>query len=139
MSDLFRPECAGASLKWHELCPRCGATRRDRCGDDAAYNAQLRKRHEAAGTREIAEISGQEIIIRVPFDALPVAAAVAWEGRSLRELKVTNIPVFATELVRQLLREKENGATLVTDMLDAAVIRAVEDGAEGFELGESPV
>ena len=89
--------------------------------------------------RELVEIVGAEIVIRVPLDAIPVAAAVAWETRSLREMKVTDIPVFAVELVRQLRREKENGETLVTDMLDAAVIRAVEDGAEGFELGESPV
>jgi hypothetical protein len=90
-------------------------------------------------SRELIEIIGDEIVIRVPIHAIPVAAAVAWETRSLRELKVTDVPVFAAELVSQLRREKENGDTLVTDMLDAAVIRAVEDGAEGFELGESPV
>ena len=42
--DLYRPECAGASLTWHEKCPRCGAGRQDNCGDDLAFCAQLLKR-----------------------------------------------------------------------------------------------
>jgi len=89
--------------------------------------------------RELVEIVDGEIIIRVPLDALPVAAAVAWGSRSLRELKVTDIPTFAREMMLELRREKENGDTLVTDMLDAAVIRVVENGGEGFEFGDSPL
>lgn len=88
---------------------------------------------------QLVEIVGNEIVIRVPLDALPVAASAAWASRSLRELNVTDIPVFASELVNQLRQEKENGDTLVTDMLDAAVIRAVEWGAEGFDFGDGPL
>jgi hypothetical protein len=42
--DNLYPACAGASLRWHEKCPRCGAGRQDNCGDNAAYEAQLRRR-----------------------------------------------------------------------------------------------
>lgn len=42
--NLFAPECAGASVRWHEKCPRCGAGRQDNCADDLAFYAQLVKR-----------------------------------------------------------------------------------------------
>ena len=86
--------------------------------------------------RELIEIVGGEFVIRVPIDALPNAAAIAWERRSTNELIITDCSVFAAEILCELRREKENGDTLVTDMLDMAVLRAVENGAEGFELKE---
>lgn len=43
-AGMLKPECAGASLRWYEKCPRCGAGRQDNCMDDAAYCAQLVKR-----------------------------------------------------------------------------------------------
>lgn len=52
MSDgnLLRPGCAGASLEWHEKCQRCGATRKDNCGDDRAFEAQLAHRNGGGKT-----------------------------------------------------------------------------------------
>ena len=37
---LFHPECAGASLRYYEICPRCGATVSENCGDDEAFAVQ---------------------------------------------------------------------------------------------------
>lgn len=86
--------------------------------------------------RELVGIVGDEIVIRVPVSAIPIAAGLAWERRSTRDLRVTCLPAFAQEIIQQLKSEKENGDTLVTDMLDAACIRAVEYGAEGVEIEE---
>jgi hypothetical protein len=83
--------------------------------------------------RELVEIADDSIVIRIPIDALPSAAILAW--KKYGQLCVTRTRVFAQGVVAELRREKENGDTLVTDMLDAAVIRAVEYGAEGCALG----
>jgi len=84
--------------------------------------------------RELIEIVGDEIIIRVPVDALPDASSIAWDRRSTRKIVVTDIWAFAAELVRELRQERENGDTLVTNMLDGAVTKAIENGDLGFEF-----
>ena len=84
--------------------------------------------------RELVEIVGDEIVVRVPIDALPNAASIAWDRRSRRKIVITDVWAFAAELVRELRREGETGDTLVTDMLDAAVTRAIENGDLGFEF-----
>ena len=43
--NLLFPECAGASLHKYKKCPRCGATRKENCLDDAAYKALLIRRN----------------------------------------------------------------------------------------------
>jgi hypothetical protein len=45
---LLFPECAGASRHRYKECPRCGATYRDRCGDDEAYAVQMDRRRALA-------------------------------------------------------------------------------------------
>ena len=39
---------------------------------------------------------------------------------------------FATEVRAALLDEREDGSSLLTDLLDGAARRAIEDGAENF-------
>src|SRR6185312_4057499 len=84
--------------------------------------------------REIVEIIGDEVVILVPVESLPNAASIAWDRRSTRKIVVTDIWAFVAELVRELRREDENGDTLVTDMLDASVTKAIENGDLGFEF-----
>jgi len=81
----------------------------------------------------LVNIEGDEIVIRVPIDALPEACAIAWES-SLGEhgIAITDLPVFAKEFVRELRREEENGDTLVHKMLDRAAYMAANNGAEGL-------
>lgn len=43
--DLFSPPCAGASLRYYEICRRCGATAVSNCGDAPAYQAQITLRN----------------------------------------------------------------------------------------------
>ncbi len=42
--SLLAPECAGALMHPPDVCVRCGAGIRDKCGDDAAYGAQFAAR-----------------------------------------------------------------------------------------------
>ena len=89
-------------------------------------------------TRELVDIIGDEIVIRFPVSALTIAAPIAWERHSPKSLRVTDLWNLSREVLNQLQQEKDNGDTLVTDMLDAAVVRAVENGAEGIEIEERP-
>lgn len=76
----------------------------------------------------------RQIIITVPFDTLPIACQVAFdEAFEQHDLRVTNADAFAKELYTELCREDEDGTTLVHEMLDRAVINAVENGADGVE------
>src|SRR5574337_1845778 len=81
--------------------------------------------------RELVEIQGDQILIRIPISSLPIAAPIAWERYSPRKIVVTDLWPFAFEVLRQLKREQENGDTLVTGMLDTAVMRAIEIGCLG--------
>lgn len=84
---------------------------------------------------EMANIEGTEIVIRVPFDAIPDAAKVAFDeewGEGEHGIAVVDPAVFAGELVRALNDEGEDGTTLVHQMLDKACVNAAEDGAEGL-------
>jgi hypothetical protein len=81
------------------------------------------------------EIEGEEIVIRVPVDALPDAAATALDrhyGFDTRSATVVDPQAFALDLLDHLRWEDENGDTLVTRMLDAACLKAEQWGAEGL-------
>lgn len=46
---------------------------------------------------------------------------------------VTDPAAFAADVLREINHEKEDGSTILTDLLDKAVERAIEQGAEGVE------
>lgn len=87
---------------------------------------------------DLVKIEDDMIVIRVPISAIKRAAAYAFDdawGFQQHNAEVVDEQEFAKELVTELRREKENGATLVHDMLDKACVRAAENGA--FGLNES--
>ena len=49
---------------------------------------------------------------------------------------VTDMNMFVSELVGALNAESEDGSTLVTGMIDDAIVAAVENGARGIEIEE---
>ncbi len=78
-----------------------------------------------------AVIEGDEIVIRVAIEALPVVVdAHPSLGGAYR---VTHALDFARELERALSAEEEDGTTLVHRMFDRAIEDALEYGAEGIE------
>jgi hypothetical protein len=79
-------------------------------------------------------IEADQIVIRVPILAVPHAAGVAFDNAyGEHNYKVTDAAVFAGELVTELGREEEDGTTLIHLMLDKAVTRALENGAQGVD------
>ncbi len=60
-----------------------------------------------------------------------------WNGASASAdgpfLKITDMAKFQKEFVRAINDEREDGSSLLTDMWDAAIKKAVEDGCEGID------
>jgi len=60
-----------------------------------------------------------------------------WNGQSASAdgpfLKITDMAKFQKEFVRAINAEREDGSSLLTDMWDAAIKAAVEDGCEGID------
>ena len=48
-------------------------------------------------------------------------------------LKISDMAKFQAEFVRAINDEREDGSSLLTDMWDAAIKNAVEDGCEGID------
>lgn len=50
--------------------------------------------------------------------------------------RVTNTKVFSDAVLSELQAETDDGSTLVDLMVDEAIIKAIEEGAEGVKLGD---
>jgi hypothetical protein len=85
----------------------------------------------------LAKIENGRIVISVAVDALPMIVEGAWAGGGMDiRFKVTNAVKFATDLVRELNHEEEDGTTPVHKMFDAAISEAIDQGADGIEEHE---
>jgi len=85
------------------------------------------------------KIERKSIVIRLPIECLSFIVPVALDesfGCPPHNISLESEDKLAVELVRELKAEAENGATLVTDMFDKAIKRAVENGAEGLNYGD---
>lgn len=59
-----------------------------------------------------------------------------WDGESgidVPNIKITDRQEFARSVADAINDEAEDGSTLLTRMLDAAIAKAVEDGCDGVE------
>ena len=59
-----------------------------------------------------------------------------WDGESgtdVPNIKICDMDLFSKDVVLAINDEDEDGSTLLTRMLDAAIKQAVEDGSEGVE------
>ena len=84
-----------------------------------------------------AVIEGDNIVIRVPISAIPVAFE-AWPDAPRNDeadplYSVTDAATFAKGIVRYLNDESEDGTTRIHLMLDSAMNEALEQGEEGVE------
>lgn len=79
------------------------------------------------------------IDMKVGFDTLRFAAENhpdLWDGYSgsdVPNVKITDIKDFAAAVVREINREEEDGSTLLTRMLDQAILNAVDQGCDGVD------
>ena len=90
----------------------------------------------------VATIEGGTLVVRIGINTLAQAAALSdWAnpfnegtGAYQRTFAITDAPVFAKDVMRAVLAEREDGSSLLTDMLDKASEDAINDGAEGCEF-----
>jgi hypothetical protein len=80
-------------------------------------------------------ISRGEIVIRLPIEVIPAAYMGGEDVGAIDPgFKITDAPLFARDVIRELNRENpDNGVTAIHRLFDAAMIAAIEDGAEGVE------
>ena len=83
---------------------------------------------------KVAYIDGDDIVIRIAIDALPIAYEGAIElGAVAPGYKITDARKFAKEVINALVDEDEQGTTAVHRLFDKAMEDAIENGAEGVE------
>lgn len=59
-----------------------------------------------------------------------------WDGESGTDqpnVKIDDMTAFTKEVLRVINDEREDGSTLLTDLLDTAIKNAVENGCEGVD------
>jgi hypothetical protein len=78
---------------------------------------------------QLANIEGDEIVIRVPISTMQHAAC---GGLEQCRVEVTDDVQAAKSVVRYLNDEDEEGSTLIHFALDKALTLAVENGEAGF-------
>lgn len=83
---------------------------------------------------EFSQTKAGDITIRIPRAALrhTVAASEEYPEGS----RVTHTKTFSDAVLSALQDEEEDGTTLAHLMLDQAIDRAIENGAEGVKLGD---
>jgi hypothetical protein len=85
----------------------------------------------------LARIEGDSIVIRLTADACAVAFANDPQAQEPRP-PVIDKQRFLRETFAALTAEREDGSTPLTDVLDAAMVKAWEDGAEGLDHDAVP-
>lgn len=83
---------------------------------------------------EFSQTKAGDITIRIP------RACIRHTVKILEDFpdgsRVTHTKTFSDAVLREMQQEEEDGTTLVHAMLDQAVIRAIEEGADGVKLAE---
>ena len=84
---------------------------------------------------DLANLEGDEVVIRIPVSALAHAASVAWDeayGFEQHTLHVGNLEDFTKEFLTYLNQESETGETVLHAAFDKAIFNATEAGAFGI-------
>lgn len=96
----------------------------------------MRKGFDHAGEQlEVKIVNGAlqiTIGIGILCHAVQAGESTGWPD----DWHIEDIPTFASEIVRELRHEEEDGTTPVHRMLDAAANSALEDGAGGIDEGD---
>lgn len=119
-------------------------TDRERVGGDEMTSSNTGKEEPlsdlSGGTPDWparAIIEGDNIVIRVPISALPVAfdfsPLTPRDDEADAKYFVSDTAEFAKSVCRRLNKEEEDGTTPIHLMLDSAMEEALEQGDEGLE------
>ncbi len=82
--------------------------------------------------RPIAEafVEGGDIVIRLPIANIQNALKHG-PGEVMPSAKITDVDLFAKDVVMALNAEKEDGSTTIHDLFDQAFLDAIDDGSQG--------
>lgn len=80
----------------------------------------------------LAGIEGDAIVIRLTADACAFAFANDPQAREPRP-PVINKRQFLRDTLNELTAEREDGSTPLTDMLDRAMVKAMENGSDALD------
>lgn len=84
-----------------------------------------------------AMIVGDEIVIRLPIDSIPMALKIAIDmGTVSDDVELTDATTFAKFIVDELNAEDEEGTTELMAVFDEAMERAINNGADGVDVDE---
>jgi hypothetical protein len=82
-------------------------------------------------------IKKNSLVIEVGLDVLKFATEnhpeLYEDGLDKGRYVVTDVAVFAKEVVRELQKEEEDGTTPIHSLLDKAILDAISNGAQGVE------
>ena len=85
-------------------------------------------------------IKDNALVVSIPIDTLCFAAEQGelWPQDDMMNptARITDQAVFAKAVLRELLREEEDGTTLVHLMFDKAFSNILENGCEGVDWGD---
>lgn len=84
----------------------------------------------------LAKIEDGFIVIKIPIDSLKEEYIIPddlMDDMCRPTVKVTDVNVFVQYFIDELNRESETGQNLITEALDEAFIRTIENGPEGME------
>lgn len=89
-------------------------------------------------------VEDNELVIRIGVDTLAFAFEHSdynykWNddlNAFVKELQVERPGEFALDVLQELVREAEDGSTILTRLLDEACIKAVENGSTAMSDGD---
>jgi len=73
-------------------------------------------------------VEGEELVIRVGINRMDGSEA----HPSIPALKFDSLAIWLTEVIAEIENEDETGASPLSDMLDKAMVSAIENGATGI-------
>lgn len=88
------------------------------------------------------KVEDDELVIRIGIGTLAFAAErcpllTEYPGPGEKDppyCKIADAKTLADDIARELLAEEEDGSTPLDYLLDNAILKAYEDGAEGFHI-----
>lgn len=91
-----------------------------------------------------ANVEDDQLVIRIGIDTLKFSAEFGpvfydydrHQASNGPYVKILDARVLAEDVIRELLREKEDGSSPLSDMLDEALVAAMEEGGEAFDYGD---
>lgn len=100
--------------------------------------------HKKIDTPLSCKLVGDEVVIKIGIGTLAFAYEISeynnpWSddtNDTVQQCMVVNKKEFAKDVIAELISEREDGSTLITDMFDKAEQNAMENGSEGIEDNE---